>query len=165
MSGMPTWLQVAVGVVALLSFGLSLFLGYLKWEERQAKPDIGLDMDWLHGGGPTILKVAAVNRGKARGTVRDIVLSRGDDYDRANAFSFLAHWAEFPLMLEPGDVARFPIEVDPNAANTLTRDLVEGRLTHAHVFADSDSPRSFAIPPRREEGGNRVSLRAYVRKR
>lgn len=67
---MPSELQIAVGVVAILGFVLSAFLETLRLLEWRAKPDLRLDMDWIAGSGPTTLRLAAVNRGRRAGTVR-----------------------------------------------------------------------------------------------
>ena len=158
---MPTWLQVAVGVVALLSFGLSLFLAWLRLQEWRAKPDLRLDMDWIIGGGEsTTLRIVAENRGRARGGVRNIVLSLGEHHDPKTSFAWLSHQEELPVMLDPGDFKRVEIRVDPKQKDnyTFTGRLVSGGFTHAILIDQDGKPRAFPIPAQPEDTENRVSL-------
>jgi hypothetical protein len=163
---MPIELQIAVGVVAILSFALSLFLGWLKFEEWRAKPHLWLDMDWIVGGGaPSTLRIAAGNRGKARGAVRNIAFSPTEHYDRATAFEFLNHLADLPVMVEPGAFERFTVALDPNDDYAFTKGLLGGSLTHAILIDQDSSPHPFPIPTQPSDGDNRVSGVGRVRKK
>ncbi len=57
---MPVWLQIAVGVVAILGFVISLYLAWLRFEERQAKADLQVSMDWRVGGGDMVTLLIVV---------------------------------------------------------------------------------------------------------
>jgi len=160
-SDMLEWLNFALAAVALLVSG---YLARLRYQETQAKPDLRLYMDWLVGGGPTILRIIAENRGNARGGVRDIVLSEHQRYAPHTSYAFRAHLDELPVMLDAGSIARFPIELDPNVQKNFTRNLMDGVFKYAILIDQDGMRRSFPIPPKPDDTGNRVSLVARVRK-
>jgi hypothetical protein len=123
---MIEWLSLGVSVLALA------ISGFLAWREARAKPDLQLYLNWVSGGpAPWSFRIVVENRGRARGTVRNVLLSGSERYDREAAFEFLPHLDLLPAMLEAGDVLHLPILLDPNADQTsLQRGLLDDDFTH-----------------------------------
>lgn len=121
-------------------------------------------MDWLVGGGPTILRLVVENRGKARGGVRDVVLSEYRVHDPTASYAFRPPLDELPVMIEPGGLVRLPIELNPNNDTNFTKNLLSGQFKFAILIDQDGSAKAFPIPPKPEDTGNRVSLVAKVRK-
>jgi hypothetical protein len=142
---MVEWISLGVSVGAL---GIS---GALAWREIRARPDLSLYLDWVSGGpGPWQFRIVVENSGRARGTVRNVMLSRSADYDKAAAFEFLPHLDVLPLMLEGGDVLRLSIPLDPNAGDTsLQRGLLQQTFTHVILKDQDENLRAVAIPDAR----------------
>lgn len=139
---MPVELQIAVAVVAILGFGVSLFLAALRFEERRAKPDLYLDMDWTVGGGDfSTLRIVAGNRGKATGGVRHIVFSPTEQHDRATGFEFMPHFEVLPVRLDPGDFTHLPVSLMPKGESAFTRHLLSGQFKYA-ILVDGSSART-----------------------
>ena len=156
-------MEIASLFVSILALGISAYIGWLRYQDTQAEPDLRLDMDWIiGGGGPSTLRIVAENRGKARGGVRNIVLSPGENHDPKTAYGFLHHLDELPVMLDPGHFARFPIDLDPNARYSFTQGLLSGHFTHAILIDQDRMPRAFTIPSQPEQQDNRVSLAGRV---
>jgi hypothetical protein len=71
-------------------------------------------------------------------------------------------------MLGPGELAPIPITLDPNLNHTFTRNLNDGRFTHAILIDQDEETHAFAIPemPKDERNAeNRMSLVGRVAKR
>jgi hypothetical protein len=156
---MPVWLQIAVGVVAILGFGISLLLAWLRFEERQAKPDLQISMDWMVGGGDkATLLIVVENHGRARGGVRHVVLSPTEQHDPSTGFVFYDHYEMLPAAVDPGSFVRLAITVNPRRDTALTHQLLSGTFTHAVLIDWKNNTTAFAIPKQPDEQRNRASL-------
>ena len=158
---MVEWFSLVVSVVALTVSGL------LAVREARAAPDLHLYLNWVTGGpAPWSFRIVVENRGRARGTVRNVLLSTSERFDKDTAMEFLPHLEVLPEMLEPGDVLRLAIPLDPNLdSTTLSKGLLEGGYTHVILIDQRDTPRAFTIPPMPTTGETRRSLAGRVAKR
>lgn len=156
---MTEWVAIGVSIVALSVSGA------MALREWRAKPDLRLYLDWIVGGGPTTFRIIVENRGRARGTVRDIVVSPTATYDTATAYVYLAHLDDLPMMLDAGAVAHLPVVLDPNAKENYSRRLLDGGFTHAILIDGDDVSHAFLIPAKPDGAESRVSRAGNVRRK
>lgn len=159
---MPIELRDVIAAAALV---ISAFLAWLRFQDWRARPNLRLDMDWMTGGGgPTTLRIAVGNRGKARGGVRDIVLSSSPNLDDSS-FGYLPIVEQLPVMLDPGHFVTFRVTIDPNGQTSFTQKLLDGTFTHAILVDQDERSHPFRLPERLPDSPNRISTYGRVAKR